>query len=84
MTVLAMNELGVRELTAAELDLIAGGAWSWKEFARSTAGGAVGGAVAGGVAGAGAGGVGAGPGALGGAGVGALGGAATYLLTGWW
>lgn len=60
--------MGVRELTAAELDLIAGGAWSWKEFARSTASGA----VAGGFAGAG--GVGAVPGALGGAGVGALGG----------
>lgn len=47
MQTLAMNESFVRELTMDELNLIAGGAWSWKEFGRSTASGAVGGAIAG-------------------------------------
>ena len=35
MQTLAMNESFVRELTMDELNLIAGGAWSWKEFGRS-------------------------------------------------
>ncbi|EGZ44659.1 hypothetical protein [Neisseria wadsworthii] len=84
--------LNAHELTMNELELVAGGAWSWKEFGRSTANGvvtgAVGGAVAGGVAESAAGGVGALPGAAAGAGWGAVGGglagAAGYLATGWW
>ena len=73
-----MNESFVRELTMDELNLIAGGAWSWKEFGRSTASGAVGGAIAGSFEGEG------GVGAIPGAGIGAVVGAGTYLATGWW
>ena len=76
MQTLAMNESFVRELTMDELNLIAGGAWSWKEFGRSTASGAVGGAIAGSFEG--------GVGAIPGAGIGAVVGAVTYLATGWW
>ena len=76
MQTLAMNESFVRELTMDELNLIAGGAWSWKEFGRSTASGAVGGAIAGSFEG--------GVGAIPGAGIGAVVGAGTSLATGWW
>ncbi|OSI11691.1 hypothetical protein [Neisseria canis] len=83
MQTLVINEFGARELTMAELDLIAGGAWSWKEFGRYTATGAVSTGIAGGVAGAAF-----GPGAIPGAAVGfvggALGGAAAYTVAGWW
>ena len=66
MQTLAMNESFVRELTMDEL----------KEFGRSTASGAVGGAIAGSFEG--------GVGAIPGAGIGAVVGAGTYLATGWW
>ncbi|MDL4838914.1 Blp family class II bacteriocin [Aquibacillus rhizosphaerae] len=71
-------------LSATELLLIDGGAWSWADFGKSTAGGAVGGAAGGAVTGSFAGGVGALPGAGIGALAGAAGGAATYLAVGWW
>lgn len=77
------NDFG-RELTMDELEMIAGGAWSWGDFGKATAGGAVGGAAGGAVTGAFAGGVGALPGAGIGALAGAAGGAATYLAVGWW
>ncbi|MGY3534459.1 hypothetical protein [Bradyrhizobium sp. USDA 4452] len=51
-----------RELSIDELDAVAGGKWSWGDFAKAVAGGA----VTGGMGGAAAGGVGAGPGAVGG------------------
>ena len=72
-------------LSIEELTLIDGGAWSWKDFAQTTVGGAVGGATAGAFGGSVTlpvvGTVG---GAVGGGILGAVGGAATYLVTGWW
>jgi hypothetical protein len=55
------TEHGICELSAEDLDMVAG-AWSWKKFFGAVAGGAATGAAGG----AAAGGVGAGPGAIGG------------------
>jgi hypothetical protein len=59
----------LRELSIEELDEVAGGKWSWGDFAKAIGAGA----VTGGMAGAAAGGVGAGPGALGGGLLGGIG-----------
>ena len=51
-----------RELSIDELDVVAGGKWSWGDFAKALGGGT----VTGGMGGAAVGGVGAIPGAIGG------------------
>jgi len=56
------NDAANRELSIEELDSVAGGKWSWGDFAKAVGAGA----LTGGAGGAAAGGVGAGPGALGG------------------
>ncbi len=62
MTPATNDDAATRELSIQELDSIAGGKWSWGDFAKALGAGA----ATGGMAGAAAGGVGAGPGALGG------------------
>ncbi|TCW36053.1 lactobin A/cerein 7B family class IIb bacteriocin [Thermohydrogenium kirishiense] len=81
--ILPMN--GFMELTEEDLMMIDGGAWSWKEFGRTTLAGAVGGGITGAFGGSmtlpv----IGTVSGAVGGAIVGGLGGAAVYITTGWW
>jgi hypothetical protein len=80
-----IEAVGFQDVSIEELMLIDGGDWSWKGFAQSTAGGAIGGSIAGAV-----GGtmtlpvVGTVAGYAGGAILGGIGGAAAYAACGWW
>ena len=63
------DDAATRELSIEELDAVAGGKWSWGDFAKALGGGA----VTGGMGGAAVGGVGAVPGAIGGGLLGGIG-----------
>ncbi len=69
MTHATNNDAATHELSIDELDAVAGGKWSWGDFAKAVGAGA----ATGGLGGAAAGGVGAGPGAIGGGLLGGIG-----------
>ncbi|WP_143278281.1 Blp family class II bacteriocin [Bradyrhizobium sp. UFLA03-84] len=69
MTRSTNDSAATRELSIDELDAVAGGKWSWGDFAKSL----LGGGVTGGMGGAAVGGIGAVPGAIGGGLLGGIG-----------